>query len=175
MVIGKSYFNILKFIFVCYDWNADCDFSVFLLHKPSISIIESEHTFNDKPSKKSKATTKYIGKKNEADINDKGVTGPIECSKEGKIFPDSFGIDKIRVRVKQKASEKLKGSFLPFVMGPHSCKVIFEDKDYGRFCYEFVGEVTLPPVFAEYRFNVAIDGSQVRTPTIQIFLYSDFD
>lgn len=127
-----------------------------------ILVTESKTIPTDKPHNKPQVIATIDGNKFGVDTHAKSLTETIGCPKEGKIFPDSFGLDKIRIRVKQKGSEKLKGSFLPFTMVLHSCKVIFEDKEYGRFCYEFVGEVTLPPVFAEHQFNVPVDGSQVK-------------
>lgn len=46
-----------------------------------------------------------------------------------KIYPAAFGVDRTRLRLKTNGSEKIRASFLPFVMGPHYCTVILKDKE----------------------------------------------
>ena len=76
------------------------------------------------------------------------------------IHPNAFGLEKMRVRLKRNAEEKLKGLFLPFAMLTSHCTVVFEDADQGSFCYELVGSVLLPSVFSNHRLTVDTNGPQ---------------
>lgn len=73
----------------------------------------------------------------------------------GRLFPKPFGIDRHRVRIKANAEEVLKGSFLPFTLGQHTCTIVFEDVSYGKFVYEINGDTSLPVPFNKYKFQVS--------------------
>lgn len=106
------------------------------------------------------------------------------------VFPEPFGLDRHRLRLKSGASEKLKLSFLPFVMpaaaalatspskGRKSSKVsgadnnlqepprarsllVLKDSDCGEFTYELIGEVGQPATFLQHETKVGLDGQQV--------------
>jgi hypothetical protein len=106
------------------------------------------------------------------------------------VFPEPFGLDRHRLRLKSGASEKLKLSFLPFVMpavaapatlpskGRKSGKgsgaethvqdpprvrslLVLKDSDCGEFTYELVGEVGQPATFLQHETKVGLDGQQV--------------
>lgn len=79
-----------------------------------------------------------------------------------RIHPHAFGLDKARVRLKRNAEDKLKGLYLPFTLATSFCTVVFEDADQGSFCYELVGEATLPSVFSDTRLSVDVTGLQQR-------------
>lgn len=70
-----------------------------------------------------------------------------------KVWPDAFGVDRTRVRLKQGQTEKLKGFFLPFTMTSHYATVVFKDKEQGEFVYEMVGEAGLPPPCMEQKVS----------------------
>lgn len=72
-----------------------------------------------------------------------------------KIFPKPFGIDRQRIRIKANAEETLKGAFLPFTLGQHTCSIVFEDASCGKFVYEVTGETSLPQPFNKFRFQVS--------------------
>ncbi|GMH42128.1 hypothetical protein BSKO_10047 [Bryopsis sp. KO-2023] len=136
---------------------ADCEFSIRLRHEPALPVEVPAPPEQDKGAKRTGQKSSAASKpKREPSI----VSGQEGVDSSEKVFPDSFGVDKSRLRIKHNGSDKLKGSFLPFTTGSHYCTVIFEDKEYGEFCYELVGEVTLPAVFSEHRFTVETDGSQ---------------
>ena len=73
---------------------------------------------------------------------------------KGRAFPKPFGIDRQRVRIKANAEETLKGAFLPFTLGQHTCSIVFEDAVCGKFVYEVTGEASLPQPFNKFRFQV---------------------
>ena len=83
-------------------------------------------------------------------------------ARDRQLFPNAFGLEKMRVRLKRNAEEKLKAVYLPFTMQTSYCTVVFEDPDQGSFCYELVGDTTLPSVFAEQRMVVDVSGPQTR-------------
>ena len=72
---------------------------------------------------------------------------------KGRAFPKPFGIDRQRVRIKANAEETLKGAFLPFTLGLHTCSIVFEDAACGKFVYEVTGETSLPQPFNKFRFQ----------------------
>lgn len=78
------------------------------------------------------------------------------------VFPEAFGVDRHRLRLRAGASEKLKASFLPFKLGEHRATVMFADLDCGEFCYELVGDVGMPAIFLDHKATVGLDGVQVR-------------
>lgn len=98
------------------------------------------------------------------------------------LFPDAFGLERHRLRLRAGASEKLKLSFLPFQMPPlqrlqgdgasadgqaASTKaltrslLVLSDSNCGEFAYELCGEVLLPVPFLEHKATVGLDGQQV--------------
>lgn len=96
------------------------------------------------------------------------------------LFPEPFGLDRHRIRLRAGASEKLKLSFLPFQLPPlqqsdsavpghppvlkglsHSLLVL-SDSECGEFAYELSGEVLLPGPFLEHKATVGLEGTQVR-------------
>ena len=72
-----------------------------------------------------------------------------------RSFPKPFGIDRHRVHIKANAEENLKGSFLPFVLGQHTCSIVFEDVSCGKFVYEVTGDTSLPQPFNKFKFQVS--------------------
>ena len=72
-----------------------------------------------------------------------------------KMFPKPFGIDKQRVRIKASGEESLKGAFLPFTLGQHTCSIVFEDASCGKFVYEITGDTNLPQPFNKFKFQVS--------------------
>ena len=86
---------------------------------------------------------------------------PRQDGKEGssasssKAFPKPFGIDRQRIRIKANAEETLKGAFLPFTLGQHTCSIVFEDMACGKFVYEMTGDTSLPQPFNKFKFQVS--------------------
>ncbi|GFR48568.1 hypothetical protein Agub_g10470, partial [Astrephomene gubernaculifera] len=74
-----------------------------------------------------------------------------------RVWPDAFGLDRNRLRLKQNASERIKGFFLPFSMSTAYCTVLFRDKEQGEFCYELVGEPGLPAPIMEVKGAVPLE------------------
>lgn len=83
------------------------------------------------------------------------------ASKLGRVWPDAFGLDRNRLRLKQNASERIKGFFLPFSMTTAYCTVLFRDKDQGEFCYELVGEPGLPAPIMEVKVRAGLPPSDL--------------
>jgi hypothetical protein len=100
------------------------------------------------------------------------------------LFPEAFGLERHRLRLRAGASEKLKLSFLPFQMPPlqqHPAGsdakaaaaaaaapkaltrslLVLSDSDCGEFAYELCGEVLLPAPFLEHKATVGLQGQQV--------------
>lgn len=71
------------------------------------------------------------------------------------MFPKPFGVDRQRLRIKGNAEESLKGSFLPFTLGQHTCSIVFEDASCGKFVYEVTGETSLPQPSNKFKFQVS--------------------
>jgi hypothetical protein len=42
-----------------------------------------------------------------------------------QVYPDAFGVERMRLRLKRGASDKLKGAFLPFTLAAHHCTIMF--------------------------------------------------
>ncbi|MEW5300161.1 MAG: hypothetical protein WDW36_003110 [Sanguina aurantia] len=120
---------------------ADGDFTVTLLHEPAEAQMEAEV---EVPKKGARAVTKAS-----ATHTADGV--------KTKVWPDAFGLDRLRLRLKQGASEKVRGFFLPFTLGSHFCTVLLRDKDQGEFAYELVGSSTLPGPLIEAKGSVALE------------------
>lgn len=77
------------------------------------------------------------------------------AASKGRVFPKPFGVDRQRVRIKGSAEESLKGSFLPFTLGQHTCSIVFEDASCGKFVYEVTGETSLPQPSNKFKFQVS--------------------
>ncbi|MEW5311269.1 MAG: hypothetical protein WDW38_002999 [Sanguina aurantia] len=120
---------------------ADGDFTVTLLHEPAEAQMEAEV---EVPKKGARAVTKAS-----ATHTADGV--------KTKVWPDAFGLDRLRLRLKQGASEKVRGFFLPFTLGSHFCTVLLRDKDQGEFVYELVGSSTVPGPLIEAKGCVALE------------------
>lgn len=110
---------------------------------------------------------------------------PLQVREISKLLPEAFGLDRHRLRLKAGASEKLKLSFLPFVMpaapapaspakgrkaqaaaepqapAPMRSVLVLKDSDCGEFTYELFGEVGQPATFMQHETKVGLDGVQV--------------
>jgi hypothetical protein len=101
-------------------------------------------------------------------------------SQAASLFPEAFGLERHRLRLRAGASEKLKLSFLPFQMPPLQQQqpaapdgqtaapkaltrslLVLSDGDCGEFAYELCGEVLLPASFLEHKATVGLQGPQV--------------
>ena len=60
------------------------------------------------------------------------------------LYPDPFGVDRRSVRLKKGEKVKLRVSFLPFIMGPHTAHLSFEDHRFGKFVYELAAGAEHP-------------------------------
>jgi hypothetical protein len=76
-------------------------------------------------------------------------------------FPDPFGVDRTRLRLRAGATEKVRGSYLPFTLGTHTASLVLKDPDCGEFCYELAGTALMPPPFLDHKAVVPLDGLQV--------------
>lgn len=113
-----------------------------------------------------------------------------------KSLPEAFGLDRHRLRLKAGASEKLKLSFLPFIMpvsvapaasaakgrksgrtpastepqapAPVRSLLVLKDESCGEFTYELLGEVGQPATFLQHETKVGLDGVQVRVGNHQV-------
>lgn len=110
----------------------------------------------------------------------------VQARDVAKSFPEPFGLDRHRLRLKAGASEKLKLSFLPFLLPaapvqaapqkgrktsapaeqqpapPVRSLLVLKDSDCGEFTYELLGNVGQPATFLQYEAKVGVDGVQVR-------------
>ncbi|DBA78771.1 TPA: putative protein fap47 [Trebouxia sp. C0004] len=133
-------------------FQVDCDFSIRVVHASAADLDldrlrgpEAKNSGTSRGQKKPRPDGKEAG-----------------SSAKGKVFPKPFGIDRQRIRIKANAEETLKGAFLPFTLGQHTCSIIFEDASCGKFVYEVTGDTSLPQPFNKFRFQVAGDGPQTR-------------
>ncbi|KAL0021413.1 hypothetical protein WJX79_003538 [Trebouxia sp. C0005] len=133
-------------------FQVDCDFSIRVVHA-SAADLDLERLRG--PEVKKPGTSR-VQKKPRPDGKEAGSAA------NGKVFPKPFGIDRQRIRIKANAEETLKGAFLPFTLGQHTCSIIFEDASCGKFVYEVTGDTSLPQPFNKFRFQVAGDGPQTR-------------
>ncbi|KAK9844614.1 hypothetical protein WJX74_004677 [Apatococcus lobatus] len=90
-----------------------------------------------------------------------------------RIFPEAFGTDRGRVRIKGKLEEPVRVSFLPFKLATHKACMILEDSICGKFVIELVAEVSLPKPSTRLSFQMTGEGSQsmevpVSWPNVQI-------
>ena len=72
------------------------------------------------------------------------------------LYPDPFGVDRRSVRLKKGEKVKLRVSFLPFIMGPHTAHLSFEDHRFGKFVYELAGGAEHPQPMSEHKAEVDI-------------------
>ncbi|KAG2493472.1 hypothetical protein HYH03_008289 [Edaphochlamys debaryana] len=137
---------------------ADGDFTIQILHEPAEPLPKKEE---DPAAAKTgpgarKANARRTARKSQEPPEDPAAL----AAKYGKVWPDAFGLDRNRLRLKQNASERIKGFFLPFSMATAYCTVLFRDKEQGEFCYELVGEPGLPAPIMEVKGNVPLEASQ---------------
>jgi len=135
---------------------ADCDFSIQLLHEPAepeaVKAAEKKTKGGKKGSKPGAPPT--------LERQSTLVDNP-------HLYPAAFGLDRTRMRLKANVSEKVRATFLPFMLGTHWCTVVFKDKEQGAFVYELVGETTLPAPVMECRGVVPLEGPN---HTFDVFL-----
>ena len=72
-------------------------------------------------------------------------------------FPPPFGSERSKMRLKHKESTLVNLHFLPFNYGQQRCLIIFEDKEYGKFSYEVVGDAALPEPTAPVKFSCGVE------------------
>lgn len=124
----------------------------------------------------------------QTDLNSGAVVAPSDVTPAhtaltlqavANLFPQPFGLDRHRLRLRAGASEKLKLSFLPFQLpalqqsepaapgklpvlkGLTHSLLVLSDSECGDFAYGLCGEVMLPVPFLEHKATVGLDGSQV--------------
>eukprot|EP00775_Hariotina_reticulata_P012144 gene12144-12282_t len=113
------------------------------------------------------------------------VTNPFQQGMQlmaSTVFPDAFGLDRHRLRLRAGATERLRLSFLPFHLPPAHIPpgaeqlqagqvaavlkstidslLVLSDSECGEFAYAISGEVLPPAVFMEHKVKVGIDGPQ---------------
>ncbi|KAK9828703.1 hypothetical protein WJX72_001600 [[Myrmecia] bisecta] len=146
---------------------ADCDFVVTVVQSAADSLdLERLREGEVRPVKEAVRGKAKLTKR--GSMEGHGAAKPSSPAStltrpgQGKLYPDAFGMDKLRLRVKANAEETIRGIFLPFMLGTHVCSIIFEDINCGKFVYEVSGEARLPQPLREYKFQVGCDGAQVR-------------
>jgi len=100
------------------------------------------------------------------------------------VFPEAFGLDRHRIRLRAGATEKLRLSFLPFHLPPAHLPpgaeqpqaagllapapkstidslLVLSDSECGEFTYAICGEVLPPAIFMEHKVKVGVEGTQV--------------
>eukprot|EP00798_Chlamydomonas_sp_ICE-L_P015727 gene15727-21848_t len=147
----------------------DCEFAITLLHE------QAEPPVKEEPDTKRRGGMAPSRPKKE---DDKSSNTPPK-----ELFPNAFGLDRNRLRLKKNASEKMKAFFLPFAMGQHFCTLCMKknasekikalrhsscplpwastsapDKEQGEFVYELVGDTTLPAPNMEIRALLPLEG-----------------
>ncbi|KAF5834411.1 flagellar associated protein [Dunaliella salina] len=137
---------------------ADCDFSIQLLHEPADpdAVKAADKKNKGAPKKGSKPGAPSALERQGTLVDDPQLP-----------YPAAFGLDRTRMRLKANVSEKVRATFLPFMLGTHWCTVVFKDKDQGAFVYELVGETTLPAPVMECRGVVPLEGPN---HTFDVFL-----
>ncbi|GLI64998.1 hypothetical protein VaNZ11_008424 [Volvox africanus] len=141
---------------------ADGDFTIQVLHEPAEPLPKKEEDpAAAKISPAAAARSRAVGKRSGRKAQQfETPTAEEIAAKWGRLWPDAFGLDRNRLRLKQNASERIKGFFLPFSMTTAYCTVLFRDKDQGEFCYELVGEPGLPSPIMEVKGNVPLESPQ---------------
>eukprot|EP00884_Botryococcus_braunii_P022119 jgi/Botrbrau1/8591/Bobra.0380s0012.1 len=99
------------------------------------------------------------GQRGSSKRNAKRNLGALEAV---RLFPDTIGVDKPRLRMKGGGEDSLQVTFLPFTTGLHHCCLVFEDGDCGSFMYELVGEGRLPLPSRPLTFQVGLESGQLR-------------
>ncbi|EFJ49198.1 hypothetical protein VOLCADRAFT_90100 [Volvox carteri f. nagariensis] len=147
---------------ICSYGFADGDFTIQILHEPAEPLPKKEEDpaaakVGPGSAARSRATSKRSGRKAQ---QFELPTAEEVAAKWGRLWPDAFGLDRNRLRLKQNASERIKGFFLPFTMTAAYCTVLFRDKEQGEFCYELVGEPGLPSPMMQVKGNVPLEAPQ---------------
>ena len=75
----------------------------------------------------------------------KVTLSPHVATPQAEHYPDAFGCERIRMRFREGATERLDLMFLPFVPGTHRCYVVLEDPKMGAFRVEVTAKALLPP------------------------------
>jgi hypothetical protein len=76
-------------------------------------------------------------------------------------FPDPFGCDRARMKLKFGQTDVLKVTYMPWTEGTTHCTVLLTSAQHGQFCYEITGEATPCDTFMKVEFQCDIDGPQV--------------
>lgn len=127
---------------------ADGEFVITLLHEAAEPPAKKEP--DDKKGRKGRPSA--MGKAAEDAAADAAPPAKLQ------LYPNAFGLDKPRLRIKQGGSDKVRAFYLPFTMDTHHCTVVFKDKDQGEFVYELVGATSLPAPLLEAKGVVPLEG-----------------
>mmetsp|Transcript_4456 Transcript_4456/g.14438 ORF Transcript_4456/g.14438 Transcript_4456/m.14438 type:complete len:1214 (+) Transcript_4456:374-4015(+) len=107
--------------------------------------------------KKKKPSAPGMGRRKNGD--EKPPTPKIEeLEPENRTFPDPFGCDRKTVRIKRGETGRIQIAFLPFYLGTHRLLILLEDKEFGQFAVEVVGEALLPAPQAPIKQTVECAG-----------------
>eukprot|EP00873_Tetraselmis_striata_P026074 jgi/Tetstr1/446338/TSEL_033880.t1 len=79
-----------------------------------------------------------------------------------KKFPDPFGCERTRMKLKFGQTDTLKIAYMPWTEGTSHCTVLLTSQAHGQFCYEITGEATPADTLMKVDFQVDIDGPQIR-------------
>ncbi|KAF6261116.1 hypothetical protein COO60DRAFT_1637017 [Scenedesmus sp. NREL 46B-D3] len=165
---------------------ADCDFSISIVQlPPELPAASAEKkTKGSTGAAPAANTSKSAAAAAAAAASKKKAEQLQQQQMAASLFPEAFGLERHRLRLRAGASEKLKLSFLPFQMPPLQQQqqpaapdepradtaaapkaltrslLVLSDSECGEFAYELCGEVLLPAPFLEHRATVAAQGPQ---------------
>lgn len=131
---------------------ADCDFTVSVVHEPPEADGPEAAGAGGKAPKA--AAAKAGGRSGAA----AAAGAPAAPQQAAASFPDPFGVDRARLRLRAGAGDKLRGAYLPFALGGTRATLVFRDAECGEFCYELRGEAGLPAACLEHKAVISQDG-----------------
>lgn len=161
--------------------STDCDFSVSLLQ--GVALAATSTMGAAARSKHAASRSVVLDKKGRQPEAAAGCsTGQALKTGDGR-FPDAFGVDRHRLRLRAGASDRLRLSFLPLApavanAASASCSsgniaaavpsqspllhalLVLSDSKCGEFTYELHGCVTPPAPCLEHKATVGLDGAQ---------------
>mgnify|MGYP001449628672 CR=1 FL=1 len=92
-----------------------------------------------------------------ASASDRRAQAPaIAVTRDGSIHAIWFDKGAVGEADKKGEKVKLRVSFLPFIMGPHTAHLSFEDHRFGKFVYELAGGAEHPQPMSEHKAEVDI-------------------
>ena len=144
---------------------ADCEFTVKL-----VNFSEEEQEAAAAAAAEGAAAAAAAGggaKSKQSKTTKKPAGGRTKVPKiDASMYPDSFGVDRKTIRCKKGDRAQLSVSYLPFTMGAHYARIIFEDPTLGQFVYELNGYSDYPAPMITSKFSVDVKAGRAVPCTV---------